>query len=119
MNFAVLRTRRSDGLCVAVAGEVDAYTAPDMRAHLLEALRQEPVVIVDLSGVTFMDSQGLSALLRVDQEARAQGRTLRLERVPRRVLKLLQLTGLDSVLDVAADCRNGSDQAGGGTAGPS
>jgi len=100
MNFAMQRTARPDGLCVAVAGEVDAYTAPEMRAHLLEALRLHPVVIVDLSAVDFMDSQGLAALLRVRQEAESSGGGLRLEGVPSRVLKLLQLTRLDSVFTI-------------------
>jgi anti-sigma B factor antagonist len=100
MNFAMQRTARPDGLCIAVAGEVDAYTAPGMRAQLLDALRLNHLLIVDLSTVTFMDSQGLAALLRVRQEAESNGGSLRLEGVPSRVLKLLQLTRLDSVFTI-------------------
>jgi anti-sigma B factor antagonist len=100
MNFAIRRTARADGLCIAVAGEVDAYTAPEMRAQLLDALGQHPLVIVDLSAVDFMDSQGLAALLRARQEAEASGRGLRLEGVPSRVLKLLRLTRLESVFTI-------------------
>ena len=102
MKFAVQRTARPDGVCVAVAGEVDAYTAPEMREHLLDALRAHPVVIVELSAVEFMDSQGLAALLRARQEAESLGRSLRLDGVPVRVLKLLQLTQLDSVFTIDA-----------------
>jgi anti-sigma B factor antagonist len=100
MNFGMQRTARPDGLCIAVAGEVDAYTAPDMRAQLLDALRLNQLLIVDLSTVTFMDSQGLAALLRARQEAESNGGSLRLEGVPSRVLKLLQLTRLDSVFTI-------------------
>jgi anti-sigma B factor antagonist len=100
MNFGMQRTMRPDSLCIAVAGEVDAYTAPEMRAQLLDALRLHPVVTVDLSAVTFMDSQGLAALLRARQEAESSGGSLRLEGVPPRVLKLLQLTRLDSVFTI-------------------
>jgi anti-sigma B factor antagonist len=100
MNFAMQRTARADGLCVAVTGEVDAYTAPEMRAQLLDAMRLNPVVIVDLSAVTFMDSQGLAALLRARQEAESSGGRLRLEGVPSRILRLLQLTRLDSVFTI-------------------
>ena len=100
MNFAMHRTTRPDSLCIAVAGEVDAYTAPELRAHLLDALRLHPVVTVDLSTVTFMDSQGLAALLRARQEAESGGGSLRLEGVPSRVLKLLQLTRLESLFTI-------------------
>src|SRR3954447_26406048 len=97
MNFAVDRTVRPDGLCVAVAGEVDAYTAPEMVAALLAAVEADPRLTVELSGVTFMDSQGLAALLRARQESERHGGTFRLEAVPPRVLKLLELTGMDAV----------------------
>lgn len=100
MKFAVQQTPRPDGQCVSVAGEVDAYTAPEMREQVIDALRHHPAVIVDLSAVTFMDSQGLAVLLSARQEAEARGRSLRLEGVPRRVLKLLQLTRLDTLFAI-------------------
>lgn len=50
--------------------------------------------------MTFMDSQGLAALLSARQEAESQGGSLRLEGVPRRVLKLLQLTRLDTMFTI-------------------
>ena len=55
------------------------------------------MVTVDLSAVTFPDSQGLAALLSARQESETQGRTLRLEGVPPRVLKLLQVTRFDAM----------------------
>ena len=97
MNFRVEQTARADGICVAVAGEVDAYTAPQMKAALLEAVSRHRSVAVDLAAVTFMDSQGLAALLRARQEAESRGGSLRLERVPGRVLKVLRITALESV----------------------
>jgi anti-sigma B factor antagonist len=100
MKFGMQRTTRSDGPCIAVSGEVDAYTAPELRDQLLDDVRGHPVVTVDLSAVTFMDSQGLAALLRARQEAESRGGSLRLEGVPSRVLKLFQLTRLDSVFTI-------------------
>ena len=103
MKFSLERVTRSDGLCIAVAGEVDAYTAPKLRAQLLDAVREHPVVTVDLSAVTFMDSQGLTALLTARQQAEVHRASLRLDGVPARVLKLLQLTGLDSMFRFSVD----------------
>ena len=97
MKFRVEQTARADGTCIAVAGEVDAHTAPQMKAALLEAVSRHRSVVVDLSAVTFMDSQGLAALLRARQEAEARAGSLCLERVPAGVLKLLRITGLDSL----------------------
>ena len=97
MKFRVEQTARADGTCVAVAGEVDAHTAPQMKAALLEAVSRHQRVTVDLAAVTFMDSQGLAALLRARQEAESRGGNVRLERVPTRVLKLLRITALESV----------------------
>jgi anti-anti-sigma factor len=102
MDLALERIERADGVCVAVAGEVDADTAPRMLAELLAAVECDPRLTVDLRGVTFMDSQGLAALLRARQEAELCGGTLRLEGVSRRVLKLLQLTRMDSVFPLVA-----------------
>ena len=103
MDFGMQRAMRPGGLCVSVAGEVDAYTAPGMQAELIDALRSHPVVIVDLSAVTFMDSQGLAAFIRAHQEAESSGGTLRLAGVPARVRQLLTITGLDSMLAIDPD----------------
>ena len=100
MNFSVERTVGSVRSCVTVAGEVDAYTAPDLLTALLAAVEVDPRLTVDLAAVTFMDSQGLSALLRARQETEHRGGTLRLEAVPPQVLKLLQLTCLDTVFTI-------------------
>jgi len=100
MSFAVERTRRGDGVCVAVAGEVDVDSAPAFRRELLDAVRTSPLVAVDLAAVTFMDSQGLAALLGARAAAEKRGGSLVLEEVPSRVLKLLRITGLESVFAI-------------------
>lgn len=97
MDLAVRRVERQDGVGVAVAGEVDAYTAPTMLTKLLAAVEQDPRLTVDLAAVTFMDSQGLAVLLRVRQEVERRGGELRLAQVSPRVLRLLQLTRMDTV----------------------
>jgi anti-anti-sigma factor len=98
MGFAVERTAEPDGVCVAVAGEVDIDTAPRLRLALAEALQEANQVVVDLGAVTFLDSAGLSTLIATHQRAEAAGTTFRLRRVPPLVLRLLALTGMDSVL---------------------
>ena len=107
MDLALKRIEQGDGVCVVVGGEVDAHTAPRMLAELLAALERDPRLTVDLAAVSFMDSQGLAALLQARQEAERRGGTLRLERVSPRVLKLLQLTRLDTVFPLSPAVMDG------------
>jgi anti-sigma B factor antagonist len=58
-----------DAVVVRLAGELDLYTAPAVRAALLESIERRPArLVVDLADVTFIDSTALGALV----EARAR-----------------------------------------------
>ena len=59
---------------IAVAGELDIATAPELCAQL-DAVRavRRPRVLVDLTDLTFCDSTGLRALMGAAREVRAQG----------------------------------------------
>jgi anti-sigma B factor antagonist len=86
---------RADAVVLAVDGEIDAMTAPRLRASVAEALRRldgRPLV-VDLTGVTFLGSPGLQVLLD------CAGETLRVVVDHNRpVTRPIELTGLDAVL---------------------
>lgn len=103
MGFAVERTAGPDGVCVAVAGEVDIDTAPRLRRALDAALREADRVDLDLGAVTFLDSAGLSALIATQQSAVAAGVTFRLQHVPPPVRLLLALTGVDVLFVIDPD----------------
>jgi anti-sigma B factor antagonist len=88
-----------------VAGELDLATAPSLTAALQAALASGAREIwIDLSGVTFMDSSGLHALLAVRDQLH-DGRRLVLIAPPGRVRRLLELTGVDGIFAVFADHR--------------
>ena len=87
---------------VRLAGEVDTYTVPDVRAAFdAVALAPGTTVVVDLREVTFIDSSGLGAVIGLYHRARAAGATLRL-RCDGVSLRLVRLTRLDQVIDVDA-----------------
>ena len=92
-----------DGAMITVSGEIDSTTAPGLRTCLLEVLDRPGTVTVDvdLTGVSFLDSAGLSALATAHRAAEAGGRTLRM-RVggTRAVVRPLQITGLWDVFTV-------------------
>ena len=63
---------------VTVAGEIDTLSAPELAAFLIAQLVVAPVVVVNLDGVRFMESSGLSALFEANRFASREDRALRL-----------------------------------------
>lgn len=89
-----------DSVTVHVTGEVDLASK-----HLLEEalanLGVEPRnLMVDLRGVTFIDSMGLAMLLRIDRLCTANGGSLALAAPSENVRKLLKMAQLDEVLTI-------------------
>ncbi|MEU5218441.1 STAS domain-containing protein [Streptomyces sp. NPDC020807] len=78
---------------VAVAGELDLYTAAHIEAELTHLARQaECDLLLDLADVTFCDSSGVALFLRVHRWCAAAGVRLRLchiQRLPARVIRTL------------------------------
>jgi anti-sigma B factor antagonist len=99
-----ISTAPSAGGCtVTVRGDVDAGSAPGLRAHLLEVLGRPGVATVhlDLTGVTFLDSAGLTTLVVAHQAAERGTQVLALRcGTSRAVLRPLAITGLSGVLTI-------------------
>ncbi len=80
---------------VSATGDIDAYTAPLLRTVVEAQLRRgRPKLILDLSGVQFLGSAGLAALVEIQKLATAQGIDLRLIASTRAVTRALEVTGL-------------------------
>ena len=86
-----------------LAGEIDVATAPRFRDRLVALITSgNPQVVVDLSGVDFIDSMGLGALVGGLKRARALDGDLRLAGANDHVAKVLGITRLDHAF-VTAD----------------
>lgn len=84
---------------VRAYGEIDLATAPRLRDRLTEILhRHGPHVILDLSGITFCDSSGLAAMLGTARRAELLGGELVLASPSPHLRKILELTGLDTII---------------------
>lgn len=95
-----LRVHDADGpfTRLVVEGELDSCTSPLFREKVLGLCAAGKVdLVVDLDGVTFVDSSGLGVLVGALKHVRQAGGDLHLARVPRRVWKLLGITDLVSV----------------------
>jgi anti-anti-sigma factor len=88
------------GVLVTVTGEVDATNADRLEAYLSEVRAPGQNVILDLSGLTFMDSRGLHVLLRLHGAVRTQQARLSLAAVHDWPARLLQITGIWDALDI-------------------
>ena len=90
LDFEV--TQSDDSAVVAIAGEVDFASAPELAGVLaeLDQLR----VTVDLSGVTFLDSAGLNTLVQAREQIRKRGGTLTVQGASPMVRKTFEITGL-------------------------
>lgn len=95
--------RREDGIAVlALEGELDLAVAPRVRARIEHAADGRALVI-DLRGVTFVDSAALKELLRARTELPARDVRLVLAGVPPPVRRLLDLTRTSQLFEEAPD----------------
>jgi len=96
---------RSDGAdaVVVLRGDLDLATVPRLDAVLATAFGSEgdvERVVVDMAAVEFIDSSGLTALVKGNRQAADLGLALVIRAPSDRVLRTLQLTQLDTVLVV-------------------
>lgn len=84
---------------LVAAGELDATTAPVLR-EAIEALEtgEEPVIVLDLTEVTFIDSSGLQAITSSLRRLRGEGRQLQVAGASRSVRRIFEVTGLADLL---------------------
>ncbi|MEV4573777.1 STAS domain-containing protein [Nonomuraea jabiensis] len=87
------------GTLIEVGGEVDAATVAQLAAYIE---REHPdaglPLVLDLSGVSFMDSSGLHLLIQQHQRQEEHGTGLHLAAPHERVRRLLELTGVGQLL---------------------
>ena len=83
---------------VFVTGELDLATVPRLDEEF--AAVAADVVVIDLSGCTFLDSAGIRALVGMAKELDATGRGLRLVTSDPGILRLLEITGVDTLVQV-------------------
>lgn len=96
--------KRVDGVSVVtVTGEIDVATAPDLKECLVtQADDGISAIVVDLSGVSFIDSTALGVLVGAFRRQEEAGGTLKLVVTEPRILKVLEITALTSVFPVFA-----------------
>jgi len=89
----------SNQLTVAVAGRTTVDTSPHLRSVLLELLRRctSPVVVIDLSALSYLDMSGIATLLEALKAARERSVKLRLAGMSGQARTLAEIAQLDTI----------------------
>ncbi|MFF3312985.1 STAS domain-containing protein [Streptomyces sp. NPDC002952] len=93
-------TTATDGIRVLMlTGEIDHHTGGQLRRALDVTDTARPRVVIDMRQVTFMDSSGINILITAYQAVTEAGGWLRLAAPTDSVLRVLQMVGVDDIID--------------------
>jgi len=100
MNINV--TSRGDIHVLELSGELDYHSSPELREKLTElTAKQAPKILVNLSGVEYMDSSGIATFVEAFQKTkRYQGRLI-LAALTATVRGVFEIAKLDSIFEIA------------------
>lgn len=101
MDLNVRTRAEGDWSVVEVEGEVDMFTAPKLREALVQLVDGGSYrIVVDLEGVSFMDSTGLGTLVGGLKRVKEHEGSLALVCSSRPVMRVLTITGLNNVFPI-------------------
>ncbi|MER5258189.1 MULTISPECIES: STAS domain-containing protein [unclassified Streptomyces] len=92
------------GPVLAITGDLDHRTAPALRREVDRlTLDTGHLLVLDLAGLEFCDSSGITVLLAARNLAREQGADMALAAVPANTVRILRIAGLDRVFTLHPD----------------
>lgn len=98
-ELTVSSWRDGDVHTIALAGELDLATAERVEQELRRVEATDAAsIVVDLSGLAFMDSTGIRILVGADARSRADSERLALRHGPAAVQRVVELSGLTDLL---------------------
>ena len=94
-------TETDDAHVIIISGDVDLSCSEDVRRALADCAGRRPTTVVDMSGVTVIDSSGIASLLEGHQLAKKRGARMVLAACGISVTRVLGLAKLDNVFELA------------------
>jgi anti-sigma B factor antagonist len=86
---------------LAVRGEIDLFTAPELKQVLAESIEAGRVrIVVDLTETSFLDSTALGVLIGAVKRLRSRDGALAIVNVDENISKTLEITGLDKIFTI-------------------
>lgn len=100
-TFEIDSQKEGDALVVTVQGELDLATAPALRERLSQAVEGgESSVVLDLSGLRFLDSTGLRVLIETHHRLAEGDGSLVLRGVADTTARVLEIAGLTEMFNI-------------------
>jgi len=99
-------------LVIAFTGDIDLQSSPDARKALLALVGKVAPILVDLSGVGYIDSSGVASLVECLQSSKKSGQKFVLISVSEGALRVLQLARLDRVFKICETLDEGIAEVG-------
>ncbi|MDH4162582.1 MAG: STAS domain-containing protein [Nitrospirota bacterium] len=102
MKVEIITEKISAGTVVKLIGDVDMNTSPDVRTSIAEVFKTggSKALLINLSGVRYMDSSGIATLVETMQNCMKQGMKLRLVEPSPSVRDVFELARLSSIFQI-------------------
>lgn len=98
MNIS--ETRSGDVIQIKIDGRVDTTTSPQLQNAILQAFQKGSKLVLDFSGVEYVSSAGLRALLIGQKTANSKGGSMTLVQVADAVLQVFKMSGFSGILHI-------------------
>ena len=88
---------------LAVRGEIDLFTAPELKQVIAESIESGRVrIVIDLTDTTFLDSTALGVLIGAVKRLRSRDGALAIVNTHENISKTFEITGLDQIFTIVA-----------------
>jgi anti-sigma B factor antagonist len=103
-ELSITVQRAPDEVTIQLAGEIDVLTVTELSTVVNELLGDDQLIriVLDMSGVTFCDSQGLGTLVVLSRKAQHAQVVLALANVGEFLMRVLDITGLRTALMISS-----------------
>jgi len=112
-NLKISVDHEGNDAVVRLTGRVDVECSPDLRDRLRTLLSEEPLpqtIVVDLAGVSYIETSGIATLIEALRIARHRQSSFRLRGLSGATLRLFQVTGVLALFEPSNSGQSGSGQ---------
>jgi anti-sigma B factor antagonist len=103
MDFDVETSHRDGASVLTLRGEIDVYTAPQLRQSIVDLVEEGSVrLVVDMRAVEFLDSTGLGVLVEGLKRVKSKDGSLSIVATQDKILKIFDITGLNRAFPIFA-----------------
>ncbi len=95
------KNRMNETIIVAVKGDVDIYSVDAFRGSIEKTFDDNGLeIVLDCSELTYIDSIGIGALIEMRNKSQEKGKKIIVKNPKPNIKKLLELTGVDRIIDI-------------------